>query len=102
MNIFLRFSESNVFDECDIPSNVKEKLLEDIRKKLTPQALKIRTDIEVSCFAYEGIEAVKAALVKGKECSTEEMPIKVLYQYTFINYYWKIRTLSPSQSYELN
>jgi translation initiation factor 2 subunit 1 len=56
---------------------VKEKLLEDIKKKLTPQAVKIRADIEVSCFAYEGIEAVKAALVAGKNCSTDEIPIKV-------------------------
>lgn len=67
-----------MFDECDIPQPVKDKLLEEIRKKLTPQALKIRADIEVSCFDYDGIEAVKAALLKGKECSTEEMPIKVI------------------------
>lgn len=71
------FSDSTVFDECDISNDVKEKLIEDIKKKLTPQALKIRADIEVSCFAYDGIEAIKTALCEGKKCSTEEMPIKV-------------------------
>lgn len=71
------FSDPTVFDECEISDDVKQKLLEDIQKKLTPQALKIRADIEVSCFAYEGIEAVKTALAEGKKCSTEEMPIKV-------------------------
>ncbi|KAI6225061.1 Eukaryotic translation initiation factor 2 subunit 1 [Aphelenchoides fujianensis] len=70
-------TDPTVFDECDIAPEVKEKLIEDIKKKLTPQALKIRADIEVSCFAYEGIEAVKTALIKGKECSTEELPIKI-------------------------
>ena len=70
-------ADPTVLDECDIDAEVKEKLLEDIRKKLTPQAVKIRADIEVSCFAYEGIEAVKAALGEGKECSTEAMPIKI-------------------------
>ncbi|KAI6174847.1 Eukaryotic translation initiation factor 2 subunit 1 [Aphelenchoides bicaudatus] len=70
-------TDPTVFDECDISDEVKNKLLEEIRKKLTPQALKIRADIEVSCFDYEGIEAVKAALIKGKECSTEQMPIKI-------------------------
>uniref|UniRef100_A0A914DYT0 Eukaryotic translation initiation factor 2 subunit 1 n=1 Tax=Acrobeloides nanus TaxID=290746 RepID=A0A914DYT0_9BILA len=70
-------TDSTVFDECDITPEVKEKLLEDIKKKLTPQAVKIRADIEVSCFAYEGIEAVKAALVAGKNCSTDEIPIKI-------------------------
>lgn len=75
--LLLIFRDSTVFDECDITSEIKEKLLEDIKKRLTPQALRIRADIEVSCFEYEGIEAIKKALCKGKECSTEDMPIKV-------------------------
>ncbi|KAI6203804.1 Eukaryotic translation initiation factor 2 subunit 1 [Aphelenchoides besseyi] len=70
-------TDSTVFDECEIDQKVKDKLIEDIKKKLTPQALKIRADIEVSCFAYDGIEAVKTALIKGKECSTEDLPIKI-------------------------
>lgn len=35
------------------------------------------TDIEVACYKYEGVDAVKAALNKGLELSTEDMPIKV-------------------------
>ena len=35
------------------------------------------TDVEVSCYGYEGIDAVKRALVAGLELSTEDMPIKV-------------------------
>uniref|UniRef100_A0A915E170 Uncharacterized protein n=1 Tax=Ditylenchus dipsaci TaxID=166011 RepID=A0A915E170_9BILA len=73
--IFKRaLTDPTVFDECDISKQVKEKLIEDIKKKLTPQALKIRSDIEVSCFAYD---AIKIALGEGKKCSTEEMPIKI-------------------------
>jgi tRNA A37 threonylcarbamoyladenosine dehydratase len=71
------YSDPTVFDECDIDETVKDKLLDEIRKKLAPKALRIRSDIEVSCFAYDGIEAVKKALLAGKQCSTEEMPIKV-------------------------
>ncbi|CAI4225819.1 unnamed protein product [Auanema sp. JU1783] len=70
-------SNPEILDECDVSSEVKEKLLEDIRKKLTPQAVKIRADIEVSCFAYEGIDAVKEALIAGKQCSTEALPLKI-------------------------
>jgi len=69
--------DPTVLDECDITPDVKEKLLEDIRKRLTPQAVKIRADVEVSCFAYDGIDAVKSALIEGQKCSTEEMPIKI-------------------------
>lgn len=35
------------------------------------------TDIEVACYGYEGINAVKEALRAGLGCSTEAMPIKV-------------------------
>ena len=56
---------------------MKEKLVEDIKKKLTPQAVKIRADFEVSCFSYEGVEAVKESLIEGKKLSTEAMPIKI-------------------------
>ena len=34
-------------------------------------------DIEVACTKYEGVDAVKRALRKGLEFSTEAMPIKV-------------------------
>lgn len=70
-------TDSTVFDECDITQDVKDKLIEDIRKKLTPKAVKIRADFEVNCFAYEGVEAVKDSLIEGKKLSTESMPIKI-------------------------
>ena len=44
---------------------------------MTPQAIKVRSDIEVACYGYEGIDAVKAALREGLKFSTEEMPVKV-------------------------
>lgn len=42
-----------------------------------PQAVKVRSDIEVGCYAYEGVDAVKDALRAGIACGTEEMPIKI-------------------------
>jgi translation initiation factor 2 subunit 1 len=70
-------TDTTVFDECNLDPDIKSKLLEDITKKLTPQAVKIRADFEVSCFAYEGVEAVKEALIVGKQHSSEIMPIKI-------------------------
>lgn len=55
----------------------KEVLLNNIKRKLTSQAVKIRADIEVACYGYEGIDAVKTALRAGLACSTEELPIKI-------------------------
>jgi len=39
--------------------------------------VKIRADFEVSCFTYEGIDAVKEALRAGMAISTTEVPIKI-------------------------
>ena len=52
-------------------------LLDNIQLKLTQQAVKIRADIEVSCYTYEGIDAVKDALRAGIACSTDVVPIKI-------------------------
>jgi len=36
-------------------------------------------DIEVACYGYEGVDAVKEALKCGLNMSTEDMPIKVCF-----------------------
>jgi len=48
-----------------------------IRQKMTPQPLKVRADIQVTCFSYEGVEAIRAALLAGQALSTDLTPIKV-------------------------
>lgn len=53
------------------------ELMQSIVRRLTPQKLKIRADIEVACFGYEGIDAVKTALAAGEALSAEDIPIKV-------------------------
>jgi translation initiation factor 2 subunit 1 len=44
---------------------------------MTPQPVKVRADVEVTCFAYEGIDAIKTALTECEAKSTEDVPIKV-------------------------
>lgn len=65
------------FEEVDIPEELKEELKNYIRRKLAPQPIKIRSDIEVSCFTYEGIDAIREALSAGIAVSTEHSPIKI-------------------------
>lgn len=76
-------------------------MLNNIKRKLTSQAVKIRADIEVACYGYEGIDAVKTALKAGLACSTEELPIKInliappLYgTYALVFWYFIICTIS--------
>jgi len=67
----------SVLGPYELAENVKEALLTNLRRRLAPQPLKMRADIEVTCFTYEGIEAVRNALRAGEAIGTEEMPVKV-------------------------
>lgn len=69
--------DPDALKDLDLTDIEREMLMKNIRRRLTPQAMKIRADIQVSCFAYEGIDAVIRALTKGLECSTEEHKIKI-------------------------
>ena len=53
----------------DITPEIKNDLLTYIKRRLAPQPVKIRADIEVTCFTYEGIDAIKAALGDGEDKS---------------------------------
>ncbi|CAG8506101.1 7614_t:CDS:2 [Diversispora eburnea] len=48
-----------------------------IKRRLTPQPIKIRADLEVTCYGYEGIDAIKKALKAGEACETSDIVIKV-------------------------
>lgn len=74
----LSIIDQGVWEGIEPPSKeVFEELKTYISKRLTPQAVKIRADVEVSCFSYEGIDAIKNALKEAESLSTEQMQIKV-------------------------
>jgi translation initiation factor 2 subunit 1 len=43
---------------------------------MVPQPVKIRADFKLTCFKFEGIDAIKAALMEGEKLSTPDIPIK--------------------------
>jgi translation initiation factor 2 subunit 1 len=62
-----------------VDAAVKEALVKDIRRRMTPQPLKVRADVELTCFAYDGVmhikDAMRAALAKSG--NPEEGGIKI-------------------------
>ena len=70
-------TDPSVLDDCDIPDEWKNILISNIKRRLTPQAVKCRADIEVSCYSYEGIDAIKNSLKEGLKMSTEDKPVKI-------------------------
>ena len=47
-----------------------------IARRLTPQPIKLRADIELTCYTPAGIDAIKKALRAGESESSEAVPIK--------------------------
>jgi len=66
-----------VLGAYEISDEVKAALLKNITRRLTPQALKIRADLEVTCFSYEGIDAIKEGLRAAEALSTPEHKITI-------------------------
>lgn len=57
---------TDIFEDLDVEADIKESVTSYIKRKLAPQPVKIRADIEVTCFAYDGIDAIKEALTAGE------------------------------------
>ncbi|KAK9805915.1 hypothetical protein WJX73_004703 [Symbiochloris irregularis] len=56
---------------------VKEAVVKNVRRRMTPQPLKIRADVELTCYAYDGVLFIKEAMRAGKSASTEACTVKV-------------------------
>lgn len=67
-----------VFSQLQIPvaPAVLNLLKATIARRLTPQPIKLRADIELTCYTPAGIDAIKKALRVGEQQSTEAVPIK--------------------------
>ncbi len=55
-----------VFKEIDISAEEQQILYDSIARKMAPTPMKLRADFELTCFTYEGIDALKAALLSAK------------------------------------
>ena len=74
----LSITNPDVWNETEFQNDVvKEELQSYIGRRLTPQPTKVRADVEVTCFGYDGIDAVKEALKSAEEVSNEETTVKV-------------------------
>lgn len=71
-------SNPDVWTDIKFPNDtVAEELKSYIGKRLTPQPTKVRADVEVTCFGYEGIDAVKTALRTAEAKNTPDNIVKV-------------------------
>jgi translation initiation factor 2 subunit 1 len=56
---------------------VREALLLNIRRRMTPQPLKIRADVELTCFGYDGVLHIKDAMRAAQALSRDDCIVKM-------------------------
>ncbi|GBG24505.1 Eukaryotic translation initiation factor 2 subunit 1 [Hondaea fermentalgiana] len=66
-----------VFGGLDVDQSIIDQLMVVVRRKMTPKPIKIRADIEVTCYQPEGIDAIIAALKAGEAIGKEGKAIKI-------------------------
>ncbi|EYU20054.1 hypothetical protein ABFS83_06G064200 [Erythranthe nasuta] len=60
-----------------ISDEVKDALVKNIRRRMTPQPLKIRADIEMKCFQFDGVLHIKEAMRKAEAAGNKDCPVKI-------------------------
>lgn len=67
-----------IFDGLtEASEETRRMILTYVKRRLAPQPVKIRSDVEVTCFTYEGIDAIKNALHAGERVSSADAPVKI-------------------------
>lgn len=76
--VFDKLVEMNDGEPLEVlTDSVKEAIMKNIRRRMTPQPVKIRADVELTCFAYDGILHIQDAMRAAEKQSTVDCPVKM-------------------------
>lgn len=68
--------DEKILEGLKIDDNTKEELMKILKVRMVPQPVKIRSDFKLTCYTFEGIDAIREALLNGEKKGTEDIPIK--------------------------
>lgn len=60
-----------------LAEDIKDSLVKNIRRRMTPQPLKIRADVEMKCFQFDGVLHIKEAMRKAEAAGNKDCPVKI-------------------------
>ena len=66
----------SVYKDLKIDEETKNELMNILKVRLVAQPVKIRSDFKLTCYTFEGIDAIKEALLNGEKKGTKEIPIE--------------------------
>ena len=59
-------SDENIFEGINIDEETKTAVVTYVKRRLAPQPVKVRSDIEVTCFTYEGMTGLYSPIRNDK------------------------------------
>lgn len=65
---------SEVFDKLDISDKLKEAIVTTAQHRLKNQPVKLRVDLEITCFGPEGVNAIREVLRVGQHVGEDLLP----------------------------
>lgn len=60
-----------------VSPEMRESFIVNIRRRMTPTPLKVRADVELTCFAYDGVLHIKEAMRAGESASRPDVVVKM-------------------------
>lgn len=66
-----------MLDKYNLDAELKKAIVEVVNIKMIPHPVKIKAEINLTCFTIGGIDDIKAALAEGMKASTSDIPVKI-------------------------
>lgn len=63
-----------VFGPMNIPENLKDAIIQTAQHRLKDQPVKLRVDLDITCFAAEGVNAIREVLRVGQKTGEDQVP----------------------------
>ncbi|CAA7031975.1 unnamed protein product [Microthlaspi erraticum] len=60
-----------------VSEELKDALVRNVRRRMTLQPMKIRADIELKCFQFDGVIHIKEAMKKAEAEGSDDCPVKI-------------------------
>ncbi len=57
--VLIRNPESELFKSLEIDDTIKQEIFLECKRKLSPSPIKIRAEFDLTCYSYNGIEAIR-------------------------------------------
>ena len=62
---------------ADLDPVILNELKNQVSTRYTQSAVRIRADVSVTCYTYEGVEAIKKSLAAAQAVQTQDVPISI-------------------------